>query len=447
MDEPSHSSDPFRPTRRDALRSIGVGVTALVAGCTGDRAGDDEPKVTVSEAAPTDGETGTAPATTSTATATSTATTSPTATEEFPPTPQPSETPDGGALSPSGTWSSLAADRGNTGQGSGGPFASDPTWSFYTRSTTPVVDDRLYTIEFARDRLLVARDAATGEQAWTAPVDGGGTGPAPALTADGIVVQAYTTLQGYTRDGDRVWQTDIGQGHPGAPAVADGVVYGCNGEFQGDAASVFAYTVDGEAVWTVDVDFDVRGSPAVGADVVVVAGEGGVRAFDRATGERAWTTDVAAAGATPAVAGGTAYVAAAETLYALDLADGEASWTAGLDGEAEGPPAVGEETVVVGADAVVAFDRADGTERWTAAHGGMAAPTIADDVVYVGGEGFDNTDIYALTLADGEVRWSHRTDEQYISDYVVAGVRGSPAAVDGALYVAAADGLRAFGPE
>jgi len=323
----------------------------------------------------------------------------------------------------------------------------EPVWSFYTRSTSPLVDDgTLYTIEAARDRVLVARDAATGAQRWTATVSGGGTGDAPALYDGGLAVQSYSELHGYTRDGDREWTVDIGRGDPGAPAVVDGVVYGCNGSFRDWDASAFAYSTDGEKLWSVTFDGDVRASPAVGDEVVVVPGESGtVRALDRANGETRWTREVGDAVSTPSFADGTAYVPADGRVVALD-AGGDEAWTADLEREVVGPPAVTEGSVVVGGERVSRLDRADGAERWTALEGGFAAPTVGAGVVYVGGAGFDEKRIHALDLADGTVRWKHRTEERTVSDYVVAGAPRTPALVDGALYVAAADGLRAFGP-
>lgn len=427
-------------TRRSLLRAGGLAAAALLAGCSG-VADDDRgspPGTTVTEAAPTDGPD---------------ASPTPTDTEEppsetFPPTPQASETPAGGSLSPSGSWPAYAADAGNTGVGDGPAVGAEPVWAFYTRSTSPLVaDGTLYTIEAARERVLVARDAATGEQDWTAPISGGGTGAAPALYDGGLAVQAYSELHGYARDGTPEWTVDVGRGSPGAPVAVDGVVYGCNGSFEGWDASAFAYSTDGEELWSVTFPGDVRSSPAVGDEAVVVPGDGGtVRAFDRATGEPRWTREVGASASTPSVAGGTVYVPAAGRVVALDAADGAEAWTADLEGGAVGPLAVTGEGVVVGGEQVSRLDRADGTEQWTELHGGFAAPTVGDGTVYVGGAGFDQRHIYALDLADGAVRWSRRTEEQVVSDYIVAGVRGAPALVDGALYVAAADGLRAFGP-
>ncbi len=159
---------------------------------------------------------------------------------------------------------------------------------FMLTFTPTVADGKVLTVtlvpgedRFSRNRLLVAVDAETAEELWTAPL--------------------WTRQRGiYT-----------------SPVVADGTVYAL------DSRHLHAVDLDtGEVLWQVelaDADY-VTGSPAlVGDHLYYVHSCGQVSAIDLTTQEIVWSHDLGArVDSSPAVSGNMLYVAARDgTLYAF----------------------------------------------------------------------------------------------------------------------------------
>ena len=131
---------------------------------------------------------------------------------------------------------------------------------------------------------------------------------------------------------------------------------------------------------------------------------------------------------TPTLVDGTRYVGTHE-LEAFDTASGANRWTFDPDGESGGlsAPKVWDDLVFVAgnldAPILYAVDASDGTERWRfePATGIRTPPAIADGTVYaVDGGGT----VHALAAATGESRWSF--DEQW---------QGPPVVADATVYV------------
>ena len=413
-----------RYSRRALLAGLAA---ATAAGCTaapGDPTGAD-----------TDGRTTDPSSTTST-------------TEAFPPpSPTPGE-PDSPLPLPTDTeWRQRGhtPDRRGRLDGAAVPADPEPAWSFYTPMSAPVVaDGTLYAVEEG----LAARDAATGRLEWR--VDVGGEAAATPAVGDGrLYVQRYTAMEAYDPDGGgRLWRTAFGGGSPSSPAVVDRVAYAAQGELQTPAA-VAAFGPDGTRRWLVELDGEVRGPPAVVDDIVeVVAADGTVHGVG-IDGDPRWTADVAAGTESgPAGADGVVYVHDADGVtHALEAADGSEVWTAADGPEAErgtAPALAADAVVVPGAGGAVCRERSDGAERWrVSADGAATTPSVDDEAVYLGESGSSGR-IRGLDLADGSERWGRRTEEQAVSDMIVAGIDGPPTLVAGGLYVVAADGVRAF---
>ena len=422
---PPSDDRPVCCTRRRALRLGGVALGGFAAGCAGDP--DGGPTGTTTADRTTDG------------------------TQFPPPEPTPESPTDPRPVPVESDWPRTGFDDANRGHDpvTAAPDSAEVFWQFYTQATPPVVaDGTLYAVEHARDRALVARDAATGRREWTASFTGGGFGP-PVVAADRVVLQTYSTLWAFDREGTPLWQYDLGRGSPGSPVVRDGVVYGCTGSYRDWPATAFAVDPDGEERWTVELDGDLRGSPAIAGETLYVATEAGaLRALALADGSERFSADLGSpTRATPTVADGVVYVTDEDdSVHARDADDGSAVWTASVDTAGdEGLAVAGESLFVPAREAVVALAVDDGSARWRASVEDPVTPAVGADAVYVGAGGFEDRSVYALDPETGEVRWSHRTEETQVSDQVLAGVVGPPTPVEGAVYVVAADGFYAFG--
>lgn len=431
---------PSPRTRRAALR-LGVAALGLTGGCLGDGrpSGAERTAATRTTRSTTEGT--------------------------FPPPPPTTAAPQDPRPLPVGTdWPRAGYDDANTGSPDATAVPDDATtyWHFFTQATPPVVaDGTAYTVEYGRDRHLVARDAATGRLRWQTTFTGGDAG-VPTVRGDTLYLQTYSTMFAFDRaTGRKRWSANVGRGPPGAPVVRAGVVSLCNGSFERWPAAAFAFDADsGDRRWRVELDGDLRGSLAVvgdGADgdtdgtgttAFVGTDAGTLYALALDDGSERWTADVDPVTATAAVADGTVFVTSESgTLYAVRTDDGARRWTAAVGAVDRGSsPAVAADTVYVGSETglhAVATD--DGSERWSADIPSATAPAVGSDAVYVGSADFDDRGVYAVSREDGERRWSRRTDRQGISDTVQGGVRGQPTLVAGGVYVLAADGLHAFG--
>ncbi|WP_254864639.1 PQQ-binding-like beta-propeller repeat protein [Halovivax gelatinilyticus] len=189
---------------------------------------------------------------------------------------------------------------------------------------SPIVHDgTVYAT--GRDGLVVALDAESGDEAWTAPV-GESVESTPTL-ADGMVFAGTTggTLYAIEAEsGDEAWTFDAG-GHVAAPTVADGVVY--VGSFDDTLYAVDAASGDEE--WRFDTGAIPTGATVAGGTVFVGSGGARVFAIDAASGEQTWRfeesdidTEPYPRATAPTVVDGVVYVATTNGLegrvHALD---------------------------------------------------------------------------------------------------------------------------------
>lgn len=295
------------------------------------------------------------------------------------------------------------------------------------------------------DGELHALDRATGDEAWTTPVD---EHPAAMVWGspvhvDGLVVLGVASDQELTGDtptfrgsvvafdaasGDEVWRyrtsdADAGDG-PGvgvwsSPAVDvdAGRIYigtGNNTAPPTSSRSDALVALDlstGEEVWATQLTAgDVASTGDVGATpnlltvdgrpAVGVGDKAGVyHALDRETGEELWSAQLTEGGVaggvngSAAVADGVVYVASnhggtVADLFALDGDDGEVVWQTSVGGPVFGSVTWADGVVYVAeiGGYVRAFDDAAGAELWSeelpaTAAGGIA---VAGGMVYVG---------------------------------------------------------------
>ncbi len=174
----------------------------------------------------------------------------------------------------------------------------------------------------------------------------------------------------------RLWTASAGKGDPRLglgqhPAIADGRVYAAAVD-----GGVRAFDLaTGAVAWTFPSDLRLSGGPGVGDGLVVVGGlEGDVVALDAATGAQKWTAKVGnEVLAAPAIGGGLVFVHSNDgRLTAFDAGSGQRRWFYSADMPAltvrgNGGVAVGPGIVLLGSDngKVTALNAADGSPLWS----------------------------------------------------------------------------------
>jgi len=224
----------------------------------------------------------------------------------------------------------------------------------------------------------------------------------------------------------------------GTPAVADGTVYVPQGTINGEDATAYVTARDletGEREWRFEHPGTNVVDGAVYADGTVVQQFSGVLvAIDAASGDELWRRSGGFDG-TPVVADGRVFAASLDmegaTLYALDLASGDELWSTPVSPSGRGgipTPAVADGVVYTAESTLTGRDVADGSvlSTWSTEKPPGSAPTVTDDIVYVGTE---ESGIAAVDLQAGVQRWWN--------DVATAGrgsgpkVPSSPAVADG----------------
>lgn len=287
-----------------------------------------------------------------------------------------------------------------------------------------------------------------GSETWRTETDGL-IRSAPAL-ADGRVY--VTTRNGSlyalgAGTGEIIWQFETGENIsnlPAAlssPAVRDGTVY-----FGTPGGSLYAVGTDGTEQWRFGTDGDISASPAIANGAVYIADTtGGVYARDAADGTSLWSASVGKdVDASPAVAGGTVYVSVTDgTVRAFDAGDGTESWSFDTGSFVMvSSPAVTGDRLYVGSGTITddtetgylhAIDTGDGTETWRfeAPDYVVSSPAVTSDAVYVG---CDDSNVYAVDSVEGTEIWRFDTGG---ADDIYNDVSGSPAVVEGTVYIGA----------
>lgn len=387
-------------SRRSLLTTLGAGLTAGLAGCTGSETADDDQRW------PQFGFDATNAA-------------------HNPSAAGPDEEPTVAWVHVAGghyrnSTQPLVGDAVYANSGFDGLFALAPDdgsvrWHDSTsyKQLAPAVADDTLALPHRDGFRAVAADGGfrafgrtVGYDRWRTDLD---YPESPPTLADGVLVAGIGT-EGHSPGGGRVTAIDVGDGTVrwefpvdtsvwGAPAVADGVVYAAARHDSETRGTVHAIDLDdGAEVWSQALGesprFDPVDAPVVGEQFVYVpTGTGPLVALERDSGSEAWRVEPPrGVQASPALADDSLYVACLDgTLRALDAATGDVEWTA-EGGTYYGGPTVGERAVYA--------TSVDGElTSWT--HGGHG-------------------------------RWRIRIDPP---------VRGSPVPADGRLYVGTVDGL------
>lgn len=305
---------------------------------------------------------------------------------------------------------------------------------------------------------VVALDAGTGKEAWTAPTgqDLPRVRGSPAAAGDTVYaggregnLYAFELATGKLR-----WKLALGGPVDSSPAVADGVVYvgSDNGVLnavdarRGDFA--WRFLVPDEPTYPETPQKQVRSSPVVVNGIVYVAGYNGfVYALGaERKGEPLWSHNAGhKIHSSPAVVDGVVYVAVADgRLLALDAASGRLLWTYATNAPTGASPAVVDGTVFFhsGEGRLYAIEAATGRYLWGTVIGPTVSavvlasfgwhtpsPAVANGVVYQ--PSLDGK-FYAVDAATGAWRWNVTLS---------TGFRASPAVVDGVVFIGTSEGV------
>ena len=187
-----------------------------------------------------------------------------------------------------------------------------------------------------------------------------------------------------------------------------------------------------------------------GERVFAASRDGVVSAFDPATGQRLWRTELKLPlSAGPGAGAGRVVVASSDgDLVCLRADDGSEVWRIDIAGESLSRPVLRDDVVIVYTidGTLHVRSRFDGRERWTLDQNlppltlrGASTPVVVGSTIV---SGFDNGRLIASGLADGTARWevmlsppTGRSDLERLSD-----VDGRMAVVGRDLYAAAYQG-------
>lgn len=192
----------------------------------------------------------------------------------------------------------------------------------------------------------------------------------------------------------------------------------------GGGSIVSLRATDGQLYWKSEIGGEFSASPVADEHAVYVASEttasetdnhpvsGSLRALGREGGVTTWLKTLPTA-----IRGGLALGnekvfggASDGNVYAFDKATGNLAWSLRYGSALNCQPVITARSVYVGSEdgTLLAIEEATGKLRWRyTSHGPVRGPVaVAGDVVYFGsGDGY----VYAVSEADGSLRWRTRT--------------------------------------
>jgi outer membrane protein assembly factor BamB len=181
-----------------------------------------------------------------------------------------------------------------------------------------------------------------------------------------------------------------------APAVYGGIVYFGTSDDGGDPNLYAVDLASGREVWRFPTGGPVAATAAVADGIVYFQStDRNLYALDAADGQLLWRFDTGHAGYnSPAVAKGRVFTNRISDenghawIDALDARDGSIQWEADLKRNYTGDPIVAGGSLLVESEGrLISLDVRNGREQWQQGGGGQGtSPTIADGVLYVGGQ-------------------------------------------------------------
>lgn len=271
------------------------------------------------------------------------------------------------------------------------------------------------------------------EEAWKANAGEGanryGRVVAEPVLADGRIftMDADDLVSAFdAKSGSRLWRFDPQPKDEDATTYGGGVAAAGNrvyvGSGYGEVIALDAAT--GKEIWRVKLGAPVHSPPTVADDrVFAVTVENELDVLSAADGRKLWSHNGLpepaglAGGASPAVAGDLVVVPySSGELYALRVENGRPLWSDSLAAaqpvgalsslaDIRGAPVIDRDRVfaISHSGLMVAIDLRTGDRVWEQDIGGVHAPWVAGDFIYV--LSADN-ELICLTRADGRVRWA-----------------------------------------
>jgi outer membrane protein assembly factor BamB len=254
------------------------------------------------------------------------------------------------------------------------------------------------------------------------------------VVVDGIVyvMDAKSLISAWnSADGKRLWETDVtptdddSQAWGGGIAFDGGRIYATSG--YGQILALDAK--DGSIKWRAPAGAPLRGAPTV-ADgrIFVITVDNQLQALSTEDGHRLWSYDAVpesaeiAGSASPAIEGNVVIASfSSGEVVALRVENGRQIWTDSLSAtrrfdamstlaDIRGRPVIdrGRVYVVSHSGRMAAIDARTGNRVWEQDVGGIYAPWVAGDFIYVLSS---NNALVCLTRADGRVRWMTQLDD------------------------------------
>ncbi len=297
---------------------------------------------------------------------------------------------------------------------------------------------------------IACYDAVTGAEAWRSGMDSSVRFSPAAIDGVIVAVSHQGVVYGFDAvSGRERWTRDL---YPQAPSniyrSVNKPVTICEGSALVARDNATAVLLD---VKTGEVIREFAGAtgiyyafPGIGDETVYFGSRKMCEAYGLESAERLWdvAADTGKATSSPVLHDGRLYMNASQ-LHCYDLADGSLLWQrpASIGSNAVAAPVFFDQLVIANGATLRAFDAISGEPAWEHAYrdpntpqnrrqrlGGMSAPIVAGDVLYVGGE---DGWLYALEAATGRPLWEY---------HVGLPVKCWPAASGNALYVADYDG-------
>ena len=307
-------------------------------------------------------------------------------------------------------------------------------------ASSSVTDGRVSLAGF--DGTIRAVNVTTGDLVWSqstnetvtaAPVVSNGT------VYVGTVGSSIVALDGTT--GDVEWRQRVNGSVTAPPTVANGTVYA--GTSESVVVSVDGAT--GTQQWAQPTSAPVGTPLTVTSEAVYMASQSTVSAFERSTGERAWTVSLNGSVLTePTIRDGTLYATSFERqrgtsrIHAVDADDGDVHWTQPINGTLGTVLTVADDRVYTGggglsgpSGSVSAFDRQRGDRQWRLDLNESVTvdPVVANGTVYAGSTAGQ---VYAIDAASGESQFRSPIDGRVSAPLAVS---------NGTLYVGSRGGL------
>ena len=273
-------------------------------------------------------------------------------------------------------------------------------------STVAVVKGVVYFC--LQDRRLYAFDAVTGQRRWVSPTANAYASP---IVVNGVVYSTDGTGSAFdATNGQLRWAASSQPSTDLPVAVANHLVYAAISNYGPGVGRVCALSnaMTGQTDWISDLienGVDTNSSPMVANGLVYIgSGDGGLAAFDLATGHTRWVTAPTAGstGSSAAVAYGKVYHARGE-VYAFDALTGQALWVSADVGAYNSDTTLVANGVVYSCSivnsSVYALDAMTGKTLWISppANGQISTtPAVANGMVYLSSS--KNGPVYAFRL-------------------------------------------------